>query len=114
MTDFTQEDLDSAYNTINGKQNAVTAATVRANLAGAVNTISPSFISYLDHGGLGLAIGDGKLPHPGSEGIVECFYKWALSDDTHVTLDYQLVVNPAYNRDRGPVSVFALRIHAAL
>ena len=85
-----------------------------AGLAGAVNTISPSFISYLDHGGLGLAIGDGKLPHPGSEGIVECFYKWALSDDTHVTLDYQLVVNPAYNRDRGPVSVFALRIHAAL
>ena len=83
-------------------------------LAGAVNTISPTFISYLDHGGLGLAIGDGRLPHPGSEGIVECFYKWAFSGDAHVTLDYQLVVNPAYNRDRGPASVFALRIHAAL
>lgn len=83
-------------------------------LAGAVNKISPSFISYLDHGGLGLAIGDGRLPHPGSEGIVESFYRWALSDHAHVTFDYQLVVNPAYNRDRGPVSVFALRIHAAL
>jgi high affinity Mn2+ porin len=28
-----------------------------------------------------------------------------------LTLDYQLVVNPAYNRDRGPVSVFGFRIH---
>ncbi len=30
----------------------------------------------------------------------------------HVTLDYQFIVNPAYNRDRGPVSVFGARLHA--
>ncbi len=29
-----------------------------------------------------------------------------------MTLDYQLIVNPAYNRDRGPVSVFGARLHA--
>jgi high affinity Mn2+ porin len=29
-----------------------------------------------------------------------------------VTGDYQFVNNPAYNRQRGPVSVFALRLHA--
>jgi high affinity Mn2+ porin len=29
-----------------------------------------------------------------------------------VTADYQFVVNPAYNRDRGPVSIFGLRLHA--
>ena len=29
-----------------------------------------------------------------------------------VTLDYRLVVNPAYNRDRGPVSVLGARLHA--
>ena len=29
----------------------------------------------------------------------------------NITADYQFVVNPAYNRDRGPVSVFGLRVH---
>jgi len=29
-----------------------------------------------------------------------------------MTLDYQFVVDPGYNRDRGPVSVFASRLHA--
>jgi high affinity Mn2+ porin len=28
-----------------------------------------------------------------------------------VTFDYQFIVNPAYNRDRGPVSVFGARVH---
>lgn len=83
-------------------------------LAFAVNQISASFKSYLDHGGLGLAVGDGELPHSGSENIVECFYRWSVSDAAHVTLDYQLVDNPAYNRDRGPVSVLAIRVHASL
>ena len=27
----------------------------------------------------------------------------------HLTVDYQFVNNPAYNRDRGPVSVFGIR-----
>jgi high affinity Mn2+ porin len=83
-------------------------------LALAVNGISSSFVSYLDHGGLGLAIGDGRLPHPGTENIVETFYRWSATDEAHVTFDYQFVDNPAYNRDRGPVSVFAIRVHVAL
>jgi high affinity Mn2+ porin len=29
-----------------------------------------------------------------------------------LTLDYQLINNPAYNRNRGPVSVPGLRAHA--
>jgi len=29
-----------------------------------------------------------------------------------LTLDYQYIGNPAYNTERGPVSVFALRVHA--
>jgi high affinity Mn2+ porin len=28
-----------------------------------------------------------------------------------VTFDYQFIVNPAYNRDRGPVSVLGARWH---
>jgi high affinity Mn2+ porin len=27
-------------------------------------------------------------------------------------LDYQYLVNPAYNADRGPVSIYATRFHA--
>jgi high affinity Mn2+ porin len=28
------------------------------------------------------------------------------------SLDYQFITNPAYNADRGPVSIFAGRLHA--
>jgi high affinity Mn2+ porin len=28
-----------------------------------------------------------------------------------VSADYQLVNDPAYNRQRGPISAFALRLH---
>ena len=31
----------------------------------------------------------------------------------NVALNYQLVINPAYNADRGPVSVFGLRTRIA-
>jgi high affinity Mn2+ porin len=30
----------------------------------------------------------------------------------HLSLDYQFVKNPAYNRDRGAVSIVAVRFHA--
>lgn len=30
---------------------------------------------------------------------------------THVAIDDQLIENPGYNRDRGPASVFAVRLH---
>lgn len=30
-----------------------------------------------------------------------------------VTLDYQLIVIPAYNRDRGPISVLGFHVHTA-
>ena len=34
-----------------------------------------------------------------------------FSQSTRFTLDYQFITNPAYNTDRGPVSVFGARIH---
>jgi high affinity Mn2+ porin len=69
---------------------------------------------YLNAGGLGILVGDGKLPHPGPEEIVETYYEVALLARVHLTLDYQWVNNPAYNRDRGPVSIVAVRLHAQL
>jgi len=80
-------------------------------LAGIVNKISGVHQQFLNAGGLGLLVGDGMLPHPGLEQIIETYYAFSLFAST-VTLDYQFVVNPAYNRDRGPVSVIGARVHA--
>jgi high affinity Mn2+ porin len=80
-------------------------------IAGILNTITKAHQAYFAAGGFSALIGDGMLPHPGPEKILEVYYNipiysWQLS------LDYQFITNPAYNRDRGPVSVVATRIHA--
>lgn len=77
-----------------------------------VNGISAARERYLNAGGLGILVGDGKLPHPGLEQILEAYYSLAVFSQAFVTLDYQHATNPAYNRDRGPVSIFAVRLHA--
>jgi len=80
-------------------------------LAGIVNGISAARERYLNAGGLGILVGDGQLPHPGSERIVETYYDLAILEHLQLTLDYQWVDHPAYNLDRGPVSIGAVRIH---
>jgi high affinity Mn2+ porin len=80
-------------------------------IAGVVNGISKQHQAFLNAGGLGILVGDGQLPRPGAEQILETYYSFPLSF-WRVAFDYQLIVNPAYNRDRGPVSVFATRLHA--
>ena len=57
-------------------------------------------------------VGDGRLPHPGAETIVEAYYSLAVIKGVHLTLDSQTVFNPAYDRDRGPAEVLGLRLHA--
>jgi high affinity Mn2+ porin len=76
------------------------------------NGISGEREEYLNLGGLGIVVGDGKLPHPGAEQIIESYYSVAPLSWAHISLDYQWVKNPAYNTDRGPVSIFAVRVHA--
>ena len=80
-------------------------------LAGVVNGISAEHEAFLNDGGLGILVGDGQLPHPGLEQIIETYYSYALTASMRVSADYQLIVNPAYNTDRGPVNVFAGRFH---
>ena len=80
-------------------------------LAAAFNDISGAAQAYFAAGGLGILVGDGQLPHPGSERIAESYYAWQLGEHLTVTADYQYIVNPAYNRDRGPVSVLSVRLH---
>jgi high affinity Mn2+ porin len=80
-------------------------------IAGVINDISKIHQEFLDDGGLGILVGDGQLPHPGLEQIVETYYSYAISATTKLSFDYQLVVNPGYNEDRGPVNVFSGRVH---
>ena len=80
--------------------------------AAILNGISADRERYLNAGGLGVLVGDGKLPHPGPEKIIESYYALSVLQYAHLSLDYQFVTNPGYNRDRGPVSIFAVRVHA--
>ena len=81
-------------------------------LAAINNGISAARERYLNAGGLGVLIGDGRLPHPGPEQILETYYSLAVFGFAQLSCDYQWIDHPAYNRDRGPVSVVAVRIHA--
>ncbi|MEW6766464.1 MAG: carbohydrate porin [Pseudomonadota bacterium] len=77
---------------------------------GAVNGLSGAHRAFLAAGGNGLLIGDGQLNYS-TERIVETYYAFALSKAFTFTTNYQLIVNPAYNMDRGPVSIFSGRLH---
>lgn len=52
------------------------------------------------------------MQQPGVEAIGEAYCGWRSSTWLDVSLDYQFVRNPGYNRDRGPANVFAIRLHA--
>ena len=77
------------------------------------NGISSDHQNFLNAGGYGFMIGDGKLPNYTRENIVEIFYELKIIPAVWGTLDYQFVGHPAYNADRGPVHLFAARVHIA-
>ena len=68
----------------------------------------------MEGGGLGGIIGDGQLPNAAPEQILEAYYSLAVLSFARVTADYQFINNPAYNRDRGPVSILGARFHLQL
>ena len=80
-------------------------------IAGVVDGISKEHEAYLNAGGLGILVGDGMLPNPGLEKIIEAYYSYALTSATRISFDYQFIDNPAYNADRGPANVFGGRFH---
>ena len=77
----------------------------------AINGLSNPHRDFLAAGGLGLIIGDGKLNYR-EEKILETYYAYKIDKATTLTFDYQFFVDPAHNADRGPVSIFAARVHA--
>jgi high affinity Mn2+ porin len=82
----------------------------RVGVSGVVEGLSRPARAYFAAGGLGILIGDGALNYR-PERVVEAFYAYSVNKAATVTFDYQYFVNPAYNADRGPVSIFATRIH---
>ena len=109
--DFTDIDRTiSAGVSLNGKQWGRPDDTI--GIAGVVNNVAGVHQAFFNAGGLGILIGDGQLPNPGLEQIFEAYYSYALSPATRLSFDYQLINNPAYNTDRGPVNAFAVRLHA--
>jgi high affinity Mn2+ porin len=79
-------------------------------IGGVVNALSRDHRDFIAAGGLGVLIGDGQLNYR-RERILESYYAYALNKQLTLTGDYQLITNPAYNADRGPVSVFSGRLH---
>lgn len=81
-----------------------------AGLAIVRNSLSSSHRAYLAAGGLGFFVGDGKISYR-PEAIAEFFYNYAIGKNSHFGVNWQRIENPAYNHDRGPVSVASVRLH---
>lgn len=80
-------------------------------LAFICNGLSADHRAYLAAGGYGFIIGDGKLNYS-PEMIAELYYKInAYQKKFWLSPDYQFILHPAYNTDRGPVNVFGIRAH---
>lgn len=77
------------------------------------NGISSAHQQYLRSGGLGFLLGDGDLDY-GRESIVESYYTWHAWRGFFGGPDFQYITNPGYNRARGPIPVFGLRLHIDL
>ncbi|RYF03712.1 MAG: carbohydrate porin, partial [Deltaproteobacteria bacterium] len=84
----------------------------RIGVALLLNGIAKEHMRYLGAGGIGFIIGDGGL-HYGPEGVIEGYYAWQVTSWMALTADIQGILNPGYNRDRGPLAVGAIRLHLA-
>ena len=82
----------------------------RAGIAFVSNGIKKDHQIYLADGGNGFLLGDGELNY-GRENIVESYYTAHVWRGIYLAPGVQYIVNPGYNRDRGPVVVPSLRLH---
>lgn len=65
---------------------------------------------YLAAGGLDFLLGDGQLNYA-PEYVWESYYSARLAPGLYASFDLQRDANPAYNHDRGPVTVYSIRLH---
>lgn len=99
--------LASVGVSVNGnrwKRPADTAATALT-----VTGLAGVHAVYLARGGFDFMLGDGALRY-GPEYVSESYYRARVIEGLFASVDLQHVTNPAYNRDRGPVWIGALRL----
>jgi high affinity Mn2+ porin len=82
----------------------------RAGIVVVSNGIKKDHQNYLAAGGFGFLIGDGALNY-GRENILESYYTAHVWRGLYLAPGLQYIVNPGYNRDRGPVVIPGLRAH---
>ena len=80
----------------------------RVGIAMVQHDLSGIHRSYLAAGGAGFLLGDGRLTY-GSERVFEGYYRWQATRLLQLSGDVQRIVNPGYNRDRGPATVLSFR-----
>lgn len=79
-----------------------------------ISGLSNEHANYLSKGGLGFIIGDGNLNYR-NEHLLETYYSASLLNGKIIpSFVYQLVVNPAYNADRGPINIYSIRLHFSI
>jgi high affinity Mn2+ porin len=77
-----------------------------------IGFISEGRRRYLEAGGIGFITGDGRLTYR-PEWVTELYYDARVAPGVNIAGNYQVAVNPAYNADRGPVHLFAVRLRTA-
>ena len=82
----------------------------RAGIAFVSNGIKKDHQNYLAAGGYGFLLGDGRLNY-GPENILESYYTAHVWRGISLAVGLHYIVNPGYNRDRGPVIVPSVRAH---
>jgi len=84
----------------------------RLSFALALQGLSRVHRDYLADGGMGMLLGDGKLNY-GPENIFEVYYLIQLGRYVQLSPDFQYIENPGFNQDRGPVTVYSLRLRVS-
>ena len=79
-------------------------------LAHVISGLSTPHLNYLKASGKGFELGDGNLDYS-LENLTEFYYSFQLSNSLSLSATYQHIINPGYNKDRGPVDVFSARLH---
>ena len=83
-------------------------------ICAAFNGLATDHRAYLEAGGIGFILGDGKLNY-GTENILEAYYRAKVTPYLSISADFQFITNPGYNKDRsGPIYVPGIRAHVEL
>jgi high affinity Mn2+ porin len=75
-----------------------------------VNQVSTVHRDYLLHGGYGFMLGEPNMRYA-SECVIELQYSYSLGQDFVISPDFQYILNPGYDANRGSIRVWGVRSH---